>query len=135
MSDEGEPFPGELFPSSYLVVYCPLKSCPLEEPFKEACNLLEHLKFSHNILIHNSAAVLPFLDRYLTALAENKRFDNLDKASIITIGSNDPEDCLVRDQLQQKVLVPIKPFYLTFVIDSLAERNFRDSKKRKTLNT
>lgn len=106
MSDEGEPFPGELFPSSYLVLYCPFNCCHLDSPFKEPRELTKHLQESHHTIIFKAENVIPFLDRYLSELSRFKRFENNPEIDQI-IGDNDIEDKELRERLQQQVLVEI----------------------------
>lgn len=106
MSEDGEPFCGELFPSSYLVLYCPYNCCDLESPFKEPQELVDHLKCAHKTVINKLSAVLPFFDRYLDGLKKLVSFDSNPDDSLV-IGDGDEMDTALRDTLQQQVLVEI----------------------------
>lgn len=99
--DDGEPYQGNLFPSSYLVVYCPYDSCTLEEPFKDAEKLAGHLVEYHKTTIHNVNAVLPIFDRYLKALKAEGFFS--DDSELLAIGSDGRDDD-IRDALQKEKL-------------------------------
>ena len=82
---------------TFTVIYCPFDECELETPFKESNELLNHLKTAHEIKIHESAAVEPFLDQYL-----EKYKDTLKEGVIL--GSEDEEDLKLRQSLHLKML-------------------------------
>lgn len=94
---EGSLFPGQVFPTSYTLLYCSITDCPSEAPFLHAISLVEHLLASHNIVIHKSEAVLPFLDRYLKKKQPLKTNNTLG-------GEGDEADWALREVLQQERL-------------------------------
>lgn len=103
MSDDGEPFQGNLFPSSYVVLYCPFRTCDLDQPFKDAAKLLVHLEEAHGTRIESVNAVLPFLDRYLEAVAGSGLLSSNENGSLV-IGAADAADTEIRDRLQKQKL-------------------------------
>lgn len=89
MSDLESEFDPKLFPNSYTAVYCPVGGCASEEvPFVSGEMLLKHIEFDHKVHIRNSAAVIPFLDRYLSAA-----LPYLLKNHNITEDQNNPDLC------------------------------------------
>lgn len=94
-----EPFPAHLFPASFTLLYCPFPDCAHESPFTSADTLIEHISASpHNLVLHNTHEVIPFLDRYLSARLELARGD-CSKFSI-----SESEDAALRNKLQQERL-------------------------------
>ena len=91
---EVESFKGELFPSSFTILYCPWDKCECEEPFVHGMRLIEHVKTAHDLEIQRPAAVLPFLDRYLEERISSREI-------------NADEDASLRQRLQQKRLEEI----------------------------
>lgn len=63
---ESTEFPGEAFPTTYTLLYCPLTECNVETPFCHARTLVQHLKEAHAVDIYKPETVISFLDRYLS---------------------------------------------------------------------
>lgn len=83
--------------STFTVIYCPVDGCDSETPFKESSELLKHLKADHEIIIHEPAAVEPFLDQYLEGYKGTLREGTI-------LGSDNEEDFKLRQSLHLKML-------------------------------
>lgn len=94
---EESQFPGEVFPTSYTLLYCPIADCSSEAPFLHATSLVDHLLTSHNISIHKPETILPFLDRYLEEKQPLEANNTLG-------GEGDEVDWMLREALQQERL-------------------------------
>lgn len=101
-SEEGSPYQGELFPCDYTVLYCPYDTCPLERPFKQALDLLEHLETAHRTRIVDNSAVIPIFERYLKAVKEKKLLQEPSAESRLELSSTVDGD--IRLSLQHQKL-------------------------------
>lgn len=89
-------FPGEAFPTTYTLLYCPLAACNAETPFCHARALVQHLEEAHAVGIYKPETVLPFLDRYLSMTCV--------LAPVTLGGPEDRADWDLRQRLQEERL-------------------------------
>lgn len=89
-------FPDAAFPTSFVLLYCPVGSCETK-PFKHAPALVDHLEKCHKVSILEPRGIYPFIDRYLSAHKDQLR--NLNGALIL--GEDDVD---LRQRLQTERL-------------------------------
>lgn len=108
MTAEEQPvFPGSLFPTSHIVLYCPFPDCNISSgPFCDGQKILGHLFDQHKIRIHNPEPALPFLDAYLREAVGKFDTTNLHSDGFRVIGGTG-DDRELRDRLQRKKLKDI----------------------------